>query len=69
MAHTHHTCPRGDRPHPPAPFSRGEGGNNLNINALAHLPWEMGWGEVKEREGEKKGVITCVSEAETQRKK
>ena len=40
-------------PLPPSP--RGEGGMDLNINVLALLPWERGWGEVKEREGDARG--------------
>jgi len=40
-------------PLPPSP--RGEGGMDLNINVLAPLPWERGWGEVKEREGDSRG--------------
>jgi len=36
-------------------INRGEGGMDLNINVLAPLPWERGWGEVKEREGDARG--------------
>jgi hypothetical protein len=40
-------------PLPPSPGR--EGGMNLNINVIAPLPWERGWGEVKEREGDPRG--------------
>jgi len=40
-------------PLPPSP--RGEGGMDLNINVLAPLSWERGWGEVKEIEGDARG--------------
>jgi len=44
---------------------RREGGKNLNINVIAPLPWERGWGEVKERERaerKKTALQGCFSE-------
>jgi len=38
---------------------------NLNINVIAPLPWERGWGEVKERERaerKKTALQGCFSE-------
>jgi hypothetical protein len=38
----------------PLPLLPGKKGSNVHIiNGLAPLPWERGWGEVKNREPEK----------------